>query len=123
MVKNEQNENENILKLKKFNEIDDTKSKNDVLIQCKISKDYDFSISCEFLDKQFTSKEFSGTGVQFEEIREIEYPFENFIVKIGLSPNNQFLGITEIKQKKDFRKYEDKISSEPFYDVDEFYPE
>lgn len=123
MAETKQNEEENNLKLKRFNEINDTKSKNDVLIQCKISKDYDVSISCEFSDKEFTSMEFSGTGIEFEEIREINYPFDKYIIKIGLSPTNQFLGITEIKLKKDFRKYEDKVSSEPFYDVDEFYPE
>ena len=83
MPETKQTEEENNLKLKRFNEIDDTKSKNDLLIQCKISKDYDTSISCEFFDKEFTSMEFGGTGIEFAEIREINYSFDKFEILGG----------------------------------------
>ena len=91
---------DNNINLKRFDELDDTKSKNEVFMQCKILKDYDFSISCQFSDKEFSSFEIGGTGIEFEDIREIEYPFDKYIVKIGLTSSNQFLGITEIKLKE-----------------------
>ncbi len=65
-----------------------------------------------------------GTGGQTtEEINEIVYPFDKYEIKVSLSPDNKFIGITGIKINKDFLSYKQKISRKGFHDVEDFYPE
>jgi len=53
----------------------------------------------------------------------IVYPFGKYEVTVELSPDNKFIGISEIKVNKDFRSYKQRIVSKGFHDVDEFYKE
>jgi len=53
----------------------------------------------------------------------ITYPFEKYLIKVQLTPYNEFVGITEIEIDKDFLSHAQKIASMGFHDVDEFYPE
>ncbi|MFW9968740.1 MAG: hypothetical protein ACFFDF_00980 [Candidatus Odinarchaeota archaeon] len=72
---------------------------------------------------QYAKEETTGTEENIKEIKEIKVPFEKYIVTVGLSPTNEFLGITEIEIIEDFRSEREKIKSKPFYDVDEYYEE
>lgn len=66
-----------------------------------------------------------GTGGSsfLEDFKVIVYPFGKYEVKIRLTPNNEFIGIEEIKINKDFLSYEDKLSISKIIDVNEFYKE
>lgn len=53
----------------------------------------------------------------------IIYPFDKYEVTVELTPDNKFIGISEIKVNKDFRSYKQRIITKGFHDVDEFYKE
>lgn len=67
----------------------------------------------------------NGTGGSLspKEFKEVVYPFEQYEVKLRLSPNNEFIAITEIRVKKDFVSYKEKISTKGFHDVESYYSE
>jgi hypothetical protein len=54
---------------------------------------------------------------------EIKYPLGKYEVTIQLSPDNKFIGISEIRINKDFRSYKQRIVTKGFHDVEEFYKE
>lgn len=66
-----------------------------------------------------------GTGSHEapEKYKLIVYPFGKYLITIKLSPNNEFVGIEEVKINKDFLSYKQKIPSKGFHDVEEFYRE
>jgi hypothetical protein len=66
----------------------------------------------------------NGTGGSLSptEFKEVVYPFEQYEVKLRLSPNNEFIAITEIRAKKDFVSYKQKVSPKGFHDVESYYP-
>jgi len=78
-------------------------------------------------ENDFKYEEFKKRGTGSSEIakeyKEIVYPFGKYQITVRLSPDNQFIGITEVKINKDFLSYKQKIVSKGFHDVDEFYPE
>ena len=43
--------------------------------------------------------------------REIEYRLEPYIIKVRLTPSNEFLGIVEISTAKDFRAHSQRFRS------------
>lgn len=53
-------------------------------------------------------------------IKIIEYPFERYIIKVGLSLENEFLGITEVKINKDFRSIENRLRNVRVHNLEEF---
>ncbi|GAI01699.1 unnamed protein product [marine sediment metagenome] len=53
----------------------------------------------------------------------VVYPFDKYLITIKLSPNNEFIGIVEIKVNKDFLSYKQKLPPKGFHDVEEFYKE
>jgi len=65
-----------------------------------------------------------GTGgLPSKGFKEVVYPFDQYEIKVRLSPNNEFIAITEVKVKKDFMSYKEKISTKGYHDVEAFYPE
>ena len=66
-----------------------------------------------------------GTGSQenFEEYKIVECVFDRYLIKVKLTPKNEFMGIVEIKVNKDFLSHEQKITPKGFHDIDEFYKE
>ena len=73
-------------------------------------------------DYRVLRKKGTGDSVS-EQFKEIVYPFGKYEIKVRLSPNNEFRGITEVKVTRDFLSYKQKISSKGFHDVEEFYKE
>jgi len=63
-----------------------------------------------------------GTGSKklLKQIKIIEYPVEHYIVKVGLTPENEFLGITEVKVNKDFRSIESRLRNVKVHNLEEF---
>jgi len=53
----------------------------------------------------------------------IVYPFDKYEITVKVSPDNKFIEILEVKINKDFRSYKQKIASQGFHDVEEFYRE
>ena len=72
----------------------------------------------EFFEEQNT-----GTEENIKRVKEVQVPFDKYIVKVGLSSSNEFLGITEIEIHEDFRSDKEKARSKVFYDVIEYYEE
>jgi len=77
-------------------------------------KDYDY----DNLKNQGT-----GSHKELDEYKIILYPFDKYQIKIKLTPSNEFIGIIEVKINKEFLSHKQKITSEGFHDVDEFYPD
>jgi len=57
------------------------------------------------------------------EYKEVVYPFDRYEITVRLSPDNKFIGISGVKINKDFLSYKQRMISEGFHDVDEFYTE
>ena len=54
-------------------------------------------------------------------LRILDYQFGQYMIKIALDENNQFKGVLEISQSKDFRSLKQKIGSVGYHDVDDIY--
>jgi hypothetical protein len=66
----------------------------------------------------------SGTGgLPWENFKDIVYRFDPYEITVRLSPDNKFICITEVKVKKDFMSYKEKISTKGFHEVESFYRE
>ncbi len=71
-----------------------------------------------------TELEEKGTGfIDSNEYLIVEYPFGKYTVKVKLSLKQEFIGILEIKINKEFIDFKQKMTSQGYHDVDEFYPE
>jgi predicted component of type VI protein secretion system len=77
-------------------------------------KNYDY----DNLKKQGT-----GSHERVDDYKIILYPFDKYQIKIKLSPSNEFIGIVEVKINKEFLSHKQKITSQGFLDVEEFYRE
>ena len=66
-----------------------------------------------------------GTGGHdlLHEYKIITYAFDKYRIKVKLSPNNEFIGITEVMIDKDFRSLKQKIGTKGIHDIEEFYRE
>jgi len=53
----------------------------------------------------------------------IVYPFDKYEIVVKVSHDNKFIEILEVRINKDFRSYKQKIASQDFHDVEEFYRE
>jgi len=82
----------------------------------------------DFKDKDYDYNNIKnqGTGGSHEELddyKTILYPFDKYQIKIKLSPSNEFIGIVEVKINKEFLSHKQKITSQGFLDVEEYYQE
>jgi len=66
-----------------------------------------------------------STGADLEEKRYklVAVPYENFEIVVRLSEDNRFLGVAELRIKKDFLSPEQRVANTGVFDVDEFYRE
>lgn len=69
------------------------------------------------------TKTSTGTGAQVPNMRIVEQPIGNFVVKIALSPTNTFLGVVEIRSRSDFRSSSQRHKSPNFHDIESYYKE
>lgn len=84
------------------------------------------SVIFEFPEEDIEShviKEEGTGGLPSEDFKEIVYPFDKYEITVKLTPNNEFIAITEVKVKTDFMSYKEKISTKGYHDVEAFYPE
>lgn len=65
----------------------------------------------------------TGAGVQPTNMRIVEQPIGNFVVKIALSPTNAFLGVVEVSSHSDFRSPTQRHQAPNYHDVESFYKE
>jgi len=70
------------------------------------------------LTKGSTGSEFDAQGHKL-----VVVPYHNFEVIVCLTEDNRFLGITELRIKKDFLSPDQKVANSGVFDVDEFYQE
>jgi hypothetical protein len=56
-----------------------------------------------------------------EDFRIIEYPFNNFIVKIKVNQSNEFIGIYEIVEAKAFYNFKSEAFNRKKSDFEDFY--
>ena len=80
-------------------------------------------LSTNEFDYNNIRKKGTGSHDLFEDYKIIKYPFDKYQIKIKLTPNNEFIGIIEIKINKEFLSHKQKIVSKGYIDVDEFYRE
>jgi len=68
---------------------------------------------------------YEGTGNRVSKRNKlIHYPFGKFEILVELADDNQFIGVKEIRLRKDFRTITQRLaSSKGVHDVDEFYQE
>lgn len=81
----------------------------------------------DFKDKNYDYNNIKNQGTgsleKFDDCKIILYPFDKYQIKIKLTPSNEFIGIIEIKVNKEFLSHKQKITSQGFLDVEEFYKE
>jgi len=81
----------------------------------------------DFKDKDYDYNNIKNQGTgsheKFDDSKIILYPFDKYQIKIKLSPSNEFIGIVEVKINKDFLSHKQKITSQGFLDVEEYYQE
>jgi len=81
----------------------------------------------DFKDKDYDYNNIKNQGTgsheKLDDYKIILYPFDKYQIKIKLSPSNEFIGIVEVKVNKEFLSHKQKITSQGFLDVEEFYQE
>jgi len=73
--------------------------------------------------KSQVRKEKGTGGSAPKSFKDVIYRFDPYEITVRLSPNNEFIAITEVKVKRDFMSYKEKISTKGYHDVEAFYPE
>lgn len=76
-------------------------------------------------DSNYDKSKSLGTGSHDSstEYKTINFPFDKYLIKVKLTPDDKFIGIIEIKINKDFLSYEQKATPKGSHDVDEYYRE
>jgi hypothetical protein len=76
-------------------------------------------------DYDYDNLKNQGTGIheRFYDYKIILYPFDKYQIKIKLTHSNEFIGIVEVKVNKEFLSHKQKITSQGFLNVEEFYRE
>lgn len=54
-------------------------------------------------------------------VREVEYRFGKFTVRIALTTDGEFIGVNEIRINKDFVAHERRTGTIGYHDVEAFY--
>lgn len=75
------------------------------------------------LDYDFLRNQGTGGHQDLTGCRVIDYAFDKYIVKILVTPANEFVGIVEIQINTDFRSFQQKMATIGYHDVDDFYKE
>lgn len=65
----------------------------------------------------------TGADIEVASRKLVAVPYENFEIVVCLSEDNRFLGIAELRIKKDFLSHEQRVANSGVFDVDEFYQE
>ena len=70
----------------------------------------------------YSSIEEHATGHKLKpsSINILEYPFEQYNIKVALSDDNKFIGITEVVVNKDFRTIESRLRNIRVHNLEEF---
>lgn len=68
-------------------------------------------------------KEGTGSHSDVETFKIIEYPFNQYKIKIKLTPSDEFIGIIEVEINKEFLSHKQKIAIQDYHDVEDFYKE
>jgi hypothetical protein len=65
------------------------------------------------------------TGNMFEETQYsiMDVIFEKYVISVVLNSNNQFVGIAEVKETKDFLSQKQRLAIKSFINTDEYYRE
>jgi hypothetical protein len=76
-------------------------------------------------DYDYDNLKNQGTGIheRLDDYKIILYPFDKYQIKIKLTHSNEFIGIVEVKVNKEFLSHKQKITSQGFLNVEEFYRE
>ncbi len=67
-----------------------------------------------------------GTGaVEFlrKGQREIQYPFDKYLITVLVNSENEFIGITNVEVNKEYISYKRETIPKGYHDVDEYYPD
>jgi hypothetical protein len=59
----------------------------------------------------------TGEIINEKEYRIVYYPFENYSVTVIVDSDNKFIGIAEIKEKRDFLSNNQRIAMRSFLDI------
>ena len=78
------------------------------------------------LDYDVLKDQGTGSHGDFEEFKIVTYPFDRYLIKVKLTPTNEFIGIVEVSVNKDFLSHQQRLvflTSLGLHDVEEFYEE
>jgi hypothetical protein len=65
----------------------------------------------------------TGPDPQVQRHKLVAVPYENYEIVLWLSEDDRFLGVAELRIKKDFLSLEQRVANTGVFDVDEFYRE
>lgn len=77
----------------------------------------------DFLETNDNFYNESTGSLYSEKTKTILFPLDKYIIKVLVTETNKFIGIKEIAINKDFLSLSQKISSNNFLDIEEFYKE
>jgi hypothetical protein len=84
-------------------------------------------MDASFLDFDYRTWRTQGTGnLDYEVGKTVDVKFDRYVIKIRLSPSNEFMGIEEISVDKDFLSNQQKLVSMAttgYHDVEQYYQE
>ena len=72
------------------------------------------------MEKKHSFEDNTGSILN-ENFKIIDYPFNEYLIKIKLSDDNEFIEILEIKINKEFMSYKQKIESFGDHNVEKYY--
>lgn len=76
----------------------------------------------EVIEEELRKEGTGGQGIS-PSYKDIIYLFGKYEIKVRLTPDNEFIGIIEVKVNKNFLSYKQKLTPNSFHDVEEFYRE
>lgn len=65
----------------------------------------------------------TGPDPRVQRRKLVAVPYENFEIVLCLSEDDRFLGVAELRIKRDFLSPEQRVANTGVFDVDEFYRE
>lgn len=81
------------------------------------------ALSTKDFDYDKLKNQGTGSHEEPDDYKIVVYPFDKYQIKVKLTTSNEFIGITEVKINKEFLSHKQKVASQGFHDVDEFYRE
>jgi hypothetical protein len=77
----------------------------------------------EKLDEVEVRSKESGTIAGKVDYTRKVIPFQQYDIVVDLTPDGKFIGIVEVRIRKDFREYDQKIRQKAFEYIDSYKPE